>query len=97
LPARVPRLLDKSFLEEVNRLWEQQIKQTVTHRTPQPDDVSMDALYFYYLVECPQQYGVHEQAHVAEGMVKSAPFSDAGQLWGAMRIPCLLYLCERIS
>lgn len=79
-PARTARLLDRNFLEEVHRLWEKQIKQTCAHRTPDPDDVSMQDLYFYYLIECPQQYGVNQQVAVADGMLQSAPRSDAKQV-----------------
>lgn len=74
-PARMPRFLDRNFLEEVNRLWEKQIKQTA---------VSMETLYFYYLIECPQQYGIHEKAALTPEVYRSAPFSDAKQLAGVL-------------
>ena len=64
-PAHTPRFLDRSFLEEVNRLWEGQIKRTAAHRFPDAQDVALDVLYFYYLLECPQQYGVHERTSAA--------------------------------
>jgi hypothetical protein len=66
--ARTPRFLDRSFLEEVNRLWEKPIKQSA---------VSLETLYFYYLVECPQQYGIHEEAAVTPGIYRSVPVSSS--------------------
>jgi len=72
--ARTPRFVDKNFLEEVNRLWEKPIKQ---------GGVSFETLYFYYLVECPQQYGIHEKTAVA-GNYRAAPVSDANQLAGLL-------------
>ncbi len=51
--AHMPRLIDSSFLEEVNRIWEVPIRR---------GGVSMEALYSYYLLECPQQFGAHEKA-----------------------------------
>ncbi len=84
-PARTPRLLDRNFLEEVHRLWEKQIQQTSAHRSPEPDDVSMAALYFYYLMECPQQYGVNEQTSVKRrNFPFEAPRSDAKQVAGIL-------------
>ena len=74
-PARIPRFLDRNILEEVNRLWGKQIKQTA---------VSMETLYFYYLLECPQQYGVHEQAVVSSKIYGSAALSDAKQVAGTL-------------
>ena len=65
--ARTPHLLDRSFLEEVHRLWEKPIKQ---------GGVSLHTLYFYYLLESPLQYGAHEQAAIAPDMYGSAPLSD---------------------
>ena len=74
-PAPTPRFLDKNFLEEVNRLWEKYIKQ---------GGVSLEELYFYYLVECPQQYGIHEKVAVTEKIFRRAPLSDAKQLAGLL-------------
>jgi len=74
-PAHTPRFLDRSFLEEVNRLWEKQIKQ---------GGVSLENLYFYYLVECPQQYGVHERVVINSEIYRVARLSDAKQLAGVL-------------
>jgi hypothetical protein len=74
-PAQLPRFLDRNFLEEVNRLWEKPIKQ---------GGVSMETLYFYYLIECPQQYGVHEQVLVTPEIFRSVPLGDAKQLAGLL-------------
>jgi hypothetical protein len=63
--ARTPRLIDKTLLEEVHRLWEGQIKRTALHQFPHPEDVSLETLYFYFLLESPMQYGVHEQVAAA--------------------------------
>jgi hypothetical protein len=63
--AQTPRFLDKTFLEEVHRLWEGQIKRTASHRFPHPEDVSLETLYFYFLLESPMQYGVHEAVAAA--------------------------------
>jgi hypothetical protein len=70
-PVKMPRFLDRNFLEEVNRLWEKPIKQ---------GGVSLETLYFYYLVECPQQYGVHEKAEVTLAIFRTSPLSDAKQV-----------------
>jgi hypothetical protein len=83
-PAGAPRLLDRDLLEEVHRLWEKQIKQTSAHRSPEPDDVSMDSLYFHYLLECPQQYGVHEQAAVTRAHFDAVPAAEARQVAGVL-------------
>ena len=80
-PAHAPRFLDRTFLEEVNRLWEGQIKATARHRFPHPQDVSMETLYFYYLLECPQQYGVHEQAIGTRKVYRFAPLSSPAAAW----------------
>jgi hypothetical protein len=83
-PVDMPRLLDRNFLEEVNRLWEKPIKQ---------GGVSLETLYFYYLVECPQQYGAHEKAAVTPEIFRVAPLSDwkqvAGVLFSRPRFFCL--------
>jgi hypothetical protein len=83
-PARTPRFFDKNYLEEVNRLWEKPIQQ---------GGVSLETLYFYYLVECPQQYGIHEKANVTPQILREAPLSDAKQLgsilFGRPRFLCL--------
>ena len=65
--ARTPHLLDRSFLEEVHRLWEKPIKQ---------GGVSLPTLYFYYLLESPLQYKAHEQEIVTPALYGSAPLSD---------------------
>ena len=72
--APTPRLLDRNFLEEVNRLWEKQIKQ---------GGVSMETLYFYFLSDNPLQRGVHEKIPVTDEVYGRVPMSDAGQV-GAM-------------
>jgi hypothetical protein len=82
--VHMPRFLDRNFLEEVHRLWEKHIKQTAAHREPQPDDVSMETLYFYYLVESPLQYGAHEKAVVTPEIFRRAPLSDAKQVAGML-------------
>jgi len=74
-PASMPRFLDRNFLEEVNRLWEKPIKQ---------GGVSLETLYFYYLVECPQQYGIHEKAPVTTEIFRVVPLSDAKQVAGML-------------
>ena len=74
-PARTPRFFDKNFLEEVNRLWERNIK---------AGGVSLETLYFYYLVECPQQYGIHEKVAINTGMLQTAPLADAKKLAGML-------------
>jgi hypothetical protein len=75
MPVRTPQLLDRNFLEEVHRLWEKPIKQT---------SISLETLYFYYLLECPQQYGAHEQTTVTTAIFRSAPLSDAKQVAGIL-------------
>jgi hypothetical protein len=75
-PARTPRFLDKNFLEEVHRLWEKPIKQ---------GGVSQDELYFYYLVESPLQYGIHEKTAVTSSILRDVPLSDLKQLAGLLR------------
>lgn len=70
-PVHMPRFLDRNFLEEVNRLWEKPIEQC---------GVSLETLYFYYLVECPQQYGIHEKAAVTPEIFRVAPLSEAKQI-----------------
>ena len=70
-PVHMPRFFDRNFLEEVNRLWEKPIKQ---------GGVSLETLYSYYLVECPQQYGAHEKAAVTPEIFRVAPLSDAKQV-----------------
>jgi len=52
-PAHMPRLIDTSFLEEVNRIWDVPIRR---------GGVSMETLYLYYLLECPLQAGTHQTA-----------------------------------
>jgi len=74
-PAQTPRFLDKNFMEEVNRLWEKYIKH---------GGVSLEELYFYYLVECPQQYGIHEKVAVTSEVFRTVPLSDAKQLAGLL-------------
>ncbi len=56
ITAHLPKLMDSSFLEEVNRLWELPVRR---------GGVSMETLYSYYLLECPQQFGAHEKAQGA--------------------------------
>jgi hypothetical protein len=65
--AHTAHLLDRSFLEEVHRLWEKPIKQ---------GGVSLPNLYFYYLLENPLQYKAHEQSAIAPELYGSAPLSD---------------------
>jgi hypothetical protein len=74
-PARMPRLLDRSFLEEVNRIWEKPIK---------PTTVSMETLYFYYLLECPQQRGAHEEAVVTGEVCRVIPLAETKQIAGIL-------------
>ena len=69
-PARMPSLLDKSFLEEVHRIWEVPIKR-------QPHDLSLETLYFYYLLECPLQHGIHETSVVDSNAMTLASPADA--------------------
>lgn len=81
--AHTPRFLDRTFLEEVNRIWEGQIRRTAAHRFRDPQDVSMETLYFYYLLECPQQFGAHEQT-VAVALPKTyrfVPLSSRAGIW----------------
>jgi hypothetical protein len=94
LPARIPRLLDRSFLEEVHRLWEKQIQQTIAHRQPQADDVSMETLYFYFLVESPLQYGAHEKASVTPEICGAAPRSDGKQVRSLLNKPPRFFRLE---
>ncbi len=86
-PARTPRFLDKNFLEEVHRLWEMPIKQ---------GGVSQDELYFYYLVESPLQYGIHEKAAVTTSIFRMAPLSDARQLAGLLRAPTQFFCLDGV-
>jgi hypothetical protein len=78
--APTPRLLDRNFLEEVNRLWEKQIKQ---------GGVSLETLYFYFLAENPMQRGAHEKAALAPDDYRIAPLAEgkqvAGMLFGGPR------------
>jgi hypothetical protein len=82
--APTPRLFDRNFLEEVNRLWEKNIKQ---------GGVSLETLYFYFLVENPLQYGAHEKAAVPPDAYRSAQLSDgkqvAGLVFGGAKFFCL--------
>lgn len=70
-PGRTPRFLDRSFLEEVNRLWEKPIRQGA---------VSLETLYFGYLLECPQQYGVHEQTVITPKIYREASISSSKEV-----------------
>jgi hypothetical protein len=36
----------------------------------------METLYFHYLLECPQQYGVHEQAAGTRKLYRFVPLSS---------------------
>jgi Stealth protein CR2, conserved region 2 len=69
--APTPHLLDRSFLEEVLRLWEKNIKQ---------GGVSMETLYFYFLAENPLQRGAHEKVALTDDIYGVAPLSGAGQV-----------------
>ena len=69
--ARTPRLLDRNFLEEVNRLWEKPIQQ---------GGVSLDTLYFYFLAENRMQYGAHEKAEITPELYRTASLSDRNQV-----------------
>lgn len=71
--APTPRLFDRNFLEEVNRLWDKNIKQ---------GGVSLETLYFYFLVENPLQYGAHEKAAVPPDAYRAAQLSDGKQVAG---------------
>jgi hypothetical protein len=73
--ARTPRFVDRNLLEEVNRLWEKPIKQGA---------VSLETLYFYFLVENRLQYGVHEKAEITPDIYRSAPLSDGKQVRGML-------------
>jgi hypothetical protein len=66
--APTPRLLDRNFLEEVHRLWEKEIKQ---------GGVSLETLYFYFLLENPMQRGAHEKAAMPPDAYDRAPFADS--------------------
>ena len=69
--ARIPHLFDRSFLEEVLRLWEKNIKQ---------GGVSLETLYFYFLVENPLQRGAHEKIPLTDDICGVTPGSDAGRV-----------------
>jgi hypothetical protein len=77
--ADVPQLLDKSFLEEVHRLWEVQIQ-----RTP---EVSLATLYHYYLLESPLQYGIHERVALDAQSWRAVTLAGVGD---AFRVPGIL-------
>jgi hypothetical protein len=59
--AHVPHLFDRTILREVVHIWERQIACTATHRFRGPDDVSLQTLYDYYLLESPEQRNLHDQ------------------------------------
>jgi len=69
--GRTPHLLDRSFLEEVHRIWEKPIRQ---------GGVSLHTLYFYFLLESPLQYKAHEQEVITPELYGSAPLSDRKQV-----------------
>ena len=69
--ARTPRFLDRNFLEEVNRLWEKPIQQ---------GGVSLETLYFYFLVENRMQYGAHEKIEITPDIYRSASLSEGKQV-----------------
>jgi hypothetical protein len=63
--AHVPYLLDKSVLSELDCIWSEQIRRTASHRFRHPNDLAIQTLYFYYLLESPEQLAIHEQIDVS--------------------------------
>jgi hypothetical protein len=73
--APTPRLFDRNFLEEVNRLWEKPIKQ---------GGVSLETLYFYFLAENPMQYGAHQKVAMAPDDYRVALLAEGKQVAGML-------------
>jgi len=69
--ARAPRFFDRNFLEEANRLWEKSINL---------GGVSLETLYFYFLVENRMQYGAHEKVEITPDIYRAASLSEAKQV-----------------
>jgi len=62
--AHTPRLLDRQILEHLQALWPEEIRRTAAQRFRDPESVSLETLYAYYLLECPERQGPHRQTVV---------------------------------
>jgi len=63
--AHAPRLLDREIIEEIHHLWPDEIRRTAAQRFRDSESVSLETLYAYYLLECPERKGPHQQVVVS--------------------------------
>ncbi len=83
--AHAPRLLDREILEDLHRLWPKEIQRTTAQRFRDPESVSLETLYAYYLLECTERQGHHLQT-VATGTPECYTFVMLGSpLWRAWK------------
>ncbi len=90
--AHVPGLYDRAVLEEIERLWPDEIGKMASHRFRRPDDVSFAGLYFHYLLEAPEQRGRHEAIQLSRAnrlyrlvMLRGRLHTAVAQLLGVVR------------
>jgi hypothetical protein len=90
--AHVPGLYDQAVLEEIERLWPDEIGKMASHRFRRADDVSLATLYCHYLLEAPRQRGRHEAIRLSSVnpvyrflMLKASLPRTLGQLLGVVR------------
>ena len=62
--AHTPRLLDREIIEELHRLWPEEMRRTAGHRFRDPESVPLPELYAYYLLGCQRRRGLHRQVVV---------------------------------
>jgi hypothetical protein len=83
--AHVPRLLDREILEGIHRLWPEEIRRTAGQRFRDPESVSLETLYAYYLLECPERKGL-DRPNVVTSIPTYYTFATLGSpLWRAWK------------
>lgn len=90
--AHVPEIYDRAILEEIERIWPDEIGKMASHRFRRPDDVALAGLYCHYLLEAPEQVGCHEAIQLSRAnrlyrfvMLKASLRKAVGQLLGVVR------------
>ncbi|TFH00123.1 MAG: glycosyltransferase [Calditrichales bacterium] len=62
LPAHTPQLYDRDILKGLEYLLADEFKKTIGHRFRSPDDLILRIMFFYYLIESPEQIPKGNQA-----------------------------------
>ncbi len=90
--AHVPALYDQAVLEEIERLWPDEIGKMASHRFRRADDVSLATLYSHFLLQAPRQRGRHEAIQFSRAnrlyrflMLNASLRRTLGQLLGVVR------------